>query len=118
MRRAKSGRPSLPDSSSDARSAVVSAARRERTNVKVRAPSATRAAIIHAASVVAARRTGAPFWPSMPSMNPGSHKATVRAPVGAPSSVTASMSRPVSRSACAAGSRMVAEAATTTGREP
>ena len=110
MRWAKSGRPKLPESTSAARMATTSAERRERTKVMVRAPSAMKEAIISAASVVAARRTGAPCSPSAPSMKPGSHRATVRAPVGAVSSVIARAGRPVRRCACRPGSFMVAEA--------
>ena len=52
-------------SSSRARAAraVSSAPRRDRTKVSVRAPCATRSAIIRAASAPADRRTGAPFSP-------------------------------------------------------
>ena len=110
MRCAKSGRPKLPERVSAATIATTSAERRERTKVMVRAPSAMKVAINSAASVVAARRTGAPCSPSAPSKNPGSQSATVRAPVGAESSVIACAGRPVRRSACRAGSFMVAEA--------
>ena len=74
--------------------------------------------IIDAASVVAGYRTGAPFSPSAPSMNPGSHNAMVRSPVGAPSSVTATTSCPHSRDAWPAGSAAVAEAKISVGSDP
>ena len=101
----------MADSSSAADIATISAPRRDRTKLNVRAPAATTRAMMSAASALALRRTGAPCSPSWPSTKPGSHNAMVRAPAGEPSSVTvATFSRPVSRRACAAGSVLVAEA--------
>ncbi len=96
-------------------SAVNSAPRRDRTNVSVRAPSATRSAIILAASAPAERRTGAPFSPSRSVRSSGSHSATVRAPCGDPSSVTAATVCPISSAAVSPGAAVVALAKITVG---
>ncbi len=73
---------------------------------------------MRAASVPAARRTGAPFSPVTCSSSGGSHSATVRGPCGEPSSVTSRQGAPTSRDAAAPGSAVVAEARTKTGRAP
>ncbi len=96
-------------------SAVSSAARRDRTNVSVWAPSATRSAITRAASAPAERRTGAPFSPVRSARSAGSHNATVRAPWGEPSSVTSSTGSPMSSAAVAPGESVVALAKITVG---
>ena len=96
--------------------ATVSAPRRDRANVRVRAPVEMMRPMTSAASVVAARRTGAPCSPVMSSRKPGSQRAMVRWPMGEPSSVTAATSeRPVNLCAWAEGSTLVAEARITTG---
>ena len=74
--------------------------------------------MMSAASVTAGLRTGAPFSPVRSGSRPGSHRAMVRSPTGAPSSSTASTGSPISRAACAAGSAVVAEANTTVGSAP
>jgi hypothetical protein len=70
------------------------------------------------ASEPAERRTGAPFSPESSGSSGGSHRATVRPAAGEPSSLTATTSRPVRRSAKPAGSATVAEASTSVGRAP
>ena len=80
-------------------SAVCSAPCRDRTKVRVRAPAATRSAIILAASAGADRRTGAPSWPSVPGTTAGSQSTKSAPGRGAPSSVTARTGRPINRSA-------------------
>ena len=96
-------------------SAVRSAPRRDRTKVKVRAPSATNSAIIRAASAPAERRTGAPFSPRMSSRSSGSQSAMVREPCGEPSWVTSATGRPISSAAVAPGDAVVALAKMTVG---
>lgn len=99
--------------------ATASAPTRERTKVSVRAPSVTRSAITRAASAPAERRTAAPFSPVTPAPSSGgSQSATVRDPCGDPSEVTATHGAPMSFSAVAAGSAVVAEHSTNTGSAP
>ncbi len=87
-------------------------------NASDRAPSTTRSARIRDVSAPAERRTGAPFSPVSSSSSGGSQSATVRAPRGDASSVTASQGTPVSREANEAGEAVVAEASTNTGEAP
>ncbi|CKR87174.1 Uncharacterised protein [Mycobacterium tuberculosis] len=96
-------------------SAVSSAARRDRTNVKVCAPSTIRSAITRAASAPAERRTGAPCSPITSDRSAGSHNATVRAPRGEPSSVTSTTGWPIRSAAVAPGEAVVALAKITVG---
>ena len=64
----------------------------------MRAPAATRSAIIRAASAGADRRTGAPSSPSACGIAAGSHSTKSAPGRGAPSSVTARTGRPSNRS--------------------
>jgi hypothetical protein len=83
----------------------------------VRTSSATRSASRSAVSEEAARRTGASFSPVY-DVNGGSQSASARLPRGEQSSVTASMSSPVSRRPETSGSATVAEASTNVGEAP
>ncbi len=83
----------------------------------VRTRSTTRSVSRSATSLVADRRTGAPFSPT-PGTKGGSHSASAVRPRGEPSSVTAMTSSPVSRPADTSGSATVAEASTKVGWAP
>ena len=81
------GRPGCASTSPSSRRAVaatVSAPRRERMNASVRTRSTTRSVSRSATSLVAERRTGAPFSPT-PGTNGGSHRASAVRPRGEPS---------------------------------
>lgn len=96
--------------------ATVSAPRRERMKASVRTSARTRSARRSAASAVAVRRTGAPPSPRS-SVRGGSHSAMVVDPLGEASTVTSSISSPVSLIANAPGSLAVAEASRNVGWE-
>ena len=98
-------------------SATVSAPRRERTKASVCSRSRTRSVSRSATSLVADRRTGAPFSPT-PGTNGGSHSASAIRPRGEPSSVTAADVEPGEPAADTSGSATVAEASTNVGWAP
>ncbi len=99
--------------------AMASAPRRERMNASVRTCCRARSVTRSAAAAIAERRTGAPFSPRR-SVSSGSQNATVTAPCGDASSVTAVAGAPISRAKCPAGSADVADAPmnTVSGRSP